>query len=451
VAAWRTSDQGGVASRGHAGRVGADGIDPSQGKRHRAALIMRRCEDRRWVRETRKTMSERRTAGGSRRVIVMSGPLPPRIGGMASVLAALEDSSLAERFDLRFFDTGKTTPPGRPLWLGVATRLRLMAAWWRVFGAAPVPVAHIHTCGGLSFFLDGLLLLLSRARGAPTLLHVHGAGFDAYLDRLSAPAALLARLIARRAACVIVLSPGWRRSLETRWPGARFAVVANGVAPPPCHAASTGVQPITGDTRDVLPRFLFLGNFGRRKGVPVLLEAARLARDPWVVELAGGDEEPGYGAWLTGEIVRRGCAHRLRVLGPLVGAQKSAALASAQGFVLPSLAEGLPMAMLEAMAAGLPVAVSAVGAVPEVVRQEIDGLVLPPGDPAALAAALDRLAREPALRSRMGGSAAARCRDLFGIERMADALAGIYAECAPPAGNADGAPVPANPPPSARV
>ena len=396
-------------------------------------------------------MSERRTAGGSRRVVVLSGPLPPRIGGMASVLSALGASSLAERFDLRFFDTGKTTPPGRPLWLGVVTRLRLMAAWWRVFGAAPVPIAHIHTCGGLSFFLDGLLLLLSRARGAPTLLHVHGAGFDAYLDRLPMPAGLLAAWLARRATRVIVLSPGWRRSLEMRWPGARFAVVGNGVAPPPCPAVSTDVQPTSAATPDAVPRFLFLGNFGRRKGVPVLLEAARLARDPWVVALAGGDEEPGYGAWLSEEIVRRGCTARLRVLGPLVGAEKAAALGAAQGFVLPSLAEGLPMAMLEAMAAGLPVAVSAVGAVPEVVRPEIDGLVLPPGDPAALAAALDRLAREPDLRSRLGVSGAVRCRALFGIERMADALAGIYAAFTPPVEAGDAAPVPADAWPSDRV
>jgi glycosyltransferase involved in cell wall biosynthesis len=390
-------------------------------------------------------MFERRTASGPRRVVVMSGPLPPKIGGMASVLAALEESTLAERFDLRFFETGKTTPPGRPLWLGVATRLRLMAAWWRLFGIRPVPIAHIHTCGGLSFFLDGVLLLLCRARGAPALLHVHGAGFDAYLDSLPTPVGPLAAWLSRRATRVIVLSPGWRRSLEARWPGARFAVVANGVAPSPAMPAVGHDAALPGTRQSTPPRFLFLGNLGRRKGVPVLLEAARLARDPWAVELAGGDEEPGYGAWLREEIVRRGCAARLRVIGPLVGADKATALGSVQGFVLPSLAEGLPMAMLEAMAAGLPVAVSAVGAVPEVVRQEVDGLVLPPGDPAALAAALDRLAREPDLRHRLGASGAARCRDLFGIERMADALTGIYAEVTTPVGAGDAAHMPAEP------
>jgi glycosyltransferase involved in cell wall biosynthesis len=89
------------------------------------------------------------------------------------------------------------------------------------------------------------------------------------------------------------------------------------------------------------------------------------------------------------------------------------------------------MAMLEAMAAGLPVAVSAVGAVPEVIRQEVDGLVIPPGDAAALASALDRLAADPDLRTRLGAAGAARCRDLFGIERMADALDALYADAAP--------------------
>lgn len=354
-----------------------------------------------------------------RPVVVMSGPLPPRIGGMASVLAELSASSLARRVELRLFETGKTTPPGRRLHEAVRTRLRLMIAWWRIFGARPVPVAHIHTCGGLSFFLDGLLLLLSRLRGAPGLLHVHGAGFDRYLDDLPRPAAALARWLARRATCVIVLSPWWRQALAARWPGARFAVVANGVAVPASAVAVASDGP---------PTYLFLGTLCRRKGVTVLVEAACLARAPWRVDLAGGEDEPGFRDWLAAEIARTGGTGRLRMVGPLTGPAKADALAAAQGLVLPSLAEGLPMAMLEAMASGLPVVVSAVGAVPEVVRSGVEGLVVPPGDASALAAALDDLARSPARRLAMGTAGAARCQALFGIERMADALAGLYAQ-----------------------
>jgi glycosyltransferase involved in cell wall biosynthesis len=114
------------------------------------------------------------------------------------------------------------------------------------------------------------------------------------------------------------------------------------------------------------------------------------------------------------------------VLGPVVGDAKLDLLTNAQGFVLPSLAEGLPMAMLEAMAMSLPVVVSSAGAMPEAVRDGIDGLVVPVGDSVALAAALDSLAVRPADRETMGRAAAERCESRYGIARMADALMALY-------------------------
>jgi glycosyltransferase involved in cell wall biosynthesis len=126
------------------------------------------------------------------------------------------------------------------------------------------------------------------------------------------------------------------------------------------------------------------------------------------------------------EIERLGVAQRVSLLGPVVADAKLRWLAGAQGFVLPSLAEGLPMALLEAMAMALPSVVSDAGAMPEVVRDGVDGLVVPCGDPAALAAALDALAAAPERRRALGLSAAERCASLYGIERMVDALMGVY-------------------------
>jgi glycosyltransferase involved in cell wall biosynthesis len=127
-------------------------------------------------------------------------------------------------------------------------------------------------------------------------------------------------------------------------------------------------------------------------------------------------------------INRQGLQSRCRLLGPLVGDAKMDLLAGAQGFVLPSLAEGLPMALLEAMGMGLPAIVTAVGAMPEAVRNGIEGLVVPADTAGALAEALDALARQPQLRVRMGAAAAQRCHSLYGIERMVDALMRIYTE-----------------------
>jgi glycosyltransferase involved in cell wall biosynthesis len=351
--------------------------------------------------------------------VIMSGPLPPAVGGMASVIGALRDSSLSSRVDLCLFETGKTTPENRPLWQGIATRLALLRRWWKKMGKTPRPVAHIHTCSGFTFFLDGLLLLLARVRSAPTVLHVHGACFDGFLDELSFPMSTMARWLTRRADTVVVLSDDWRKRLANRLPGARLAVVVNGVP------SFTGTRQRSSSQA---PRYLFLGNLCRRKGVHTLLQAAKDSRIPWELDLAGGEEEPGFMAWTQQQIEHLGLSNRVRALGPVIGEAKNHLLLQADAFVLPSLAEGLPMSLLEAMAARLPVVVTAVGAMPEVVHDGVEGYLIPPEDPTALRDALDRLASSSELRDRMGKAASESCERKYGIERMVDTLIDIYAK-----------------------
>src|SRR6185295_4812470 len=97
-----------------------------------------------------------------------------------------------------------------------------------------------------------------------------------------------------------------------------------------------------------------------------------------------------------------------------------AILAACEGFVMSSLWEGLGLVFLEAMAARLPVVATRVSAVPEVVEDERSGLLVPPSDVEALSRALVRLAREPALRARLGACGAERVRGSFGLERMVE-------------------------------
>lgn len=349
--------------------------------------------------------------------VIMTGPLPPAVGGMASVLGALRDSSLSRRLDLHLFETGKTTPERRPLRQGIVTRFNLLQRWWQEMGRTPRPIAHIHTCSGFTFFLDGLLLLIAKTRNAPSILHVHGARFDDFLDSLSFPMLTLARWLARRPDCVVVLSEDWRKRLVDRLPGARLKVVANGV-PSFAGTRESATNPAV--------RYLFLGNLCRRKGVHTLLQAAATSQTPWLLDLAGGEEEPGFMAWTHKEIERLGLSERVSVLGPVVGEAKNRLLQQADGFVLPSLAEGLPMALLEAMAARLPVVVTAVGAMPEVVRDGIEGFLVPSENITALRDALDHLANNAELRERMGKAASVSCEQGYGVERMVDALIDIY-------------------------
>lgn len=103
-------------------------------------------------------------------------------------------------------------------------------------------------------------------------------------------------------------------------------------------------------------------------------------------------------------------------------------LAALQVFALPSLWEGMPNAVLEAMAASLPVVATRVGGVPEVVVDGVTGLLIPPRDADALAAAVIRLLRDPALRQQMGKAGHERVRRHFSVEQMVRRTETLYEE-----------------------
>jgi glycosyltransferase involved in cell wall biosynthesis len=112
-------------------------------------------------------------------------------------------------------------------------------------------------------------------------------------------------------------------------------------------------------------------------------------------------------------------------------------LAAADIFVLPSLSEGLPLALLEAMFAGRPIVASDVGEVRAALAQGTAGVVVGPGNPGALAAALDRLLSNPQEAGSLGARAAAQARAEYDLSRMVHRYVGVYeAALARPAGSA---------------
>jgi glycosyltransferase involved in cell wall biosynthesis len=179
-------------------------------------------------------------------------------------------------------------------------------------------------------------------------------------------------------------------------------------------------------------QLLFLGRLDAAKGLYELLDALDLlvrgGRQMRLVIAGDGPEE----ARLRSRIAELKLQPRVELAGARFGVDKQALLSQAHVFVLPSYGEGLPYALLEAMAAGVAPVVSAVGAVPDVVGYGEHGLLVAPRSIDQLVYALARLHDDRGLLARLGAAARARIEERFGLERFACSFARLYRQVGRP-------------------
>jgi len=177
------------------------------------------------------------------------------------------------------------------------------------------------------------------------------------------------------------------------------------------------------------PRIVFVGILCRRKGILDLMAALSALRrrgvGGWSLELIGeATDGPQEAAQVTEAV--RAAELESAMAGSLHGCALRKRLAAADIFVLPSRAEGQPMAIIEAMAAGLPVIATRVGAVPDMIRHDVEGLLCAPGAPEELADAIERLLADPELRRRLGAAGRRRALERYSVGRLSAELAALY-------------------------
>jgi len=187
--------------------------------------------------------------------------------------------------------------------------------------------------------------------------------------------------------------------------------------------------PITPDNQT----FVCLGRLCPQKGQAMLPAiVARLRKGfPGVklVLIGGGDLQETIEA----EIARHGVGDAITLTGYMRQANALKHVANARALLLPSAAEGLPIVIMEAMALGRPVVSTPVAGIPELVRDDESGLLVPAGDAGALADALARLAGDPALAARLAAGGRRRIESDFALARNVEQLAALFAGAAGPA------------------
>jgi glycosyltransferase involved in cell wall biosynthesis len=359
----------------------------------------------------------------SPRVWIVS-PNPTSRGGIAAVARQIATSRLSRRYRISMLPTYSPGSMFERVWRG---GLGILQVGSMILVRRP-DLVHVKVASGGSFVRKLTVGAICRVRHVPVLAHVHGGGFDHFLTHSPGWVARVARWWFAGTAEVLTLSDRWTERLRPIFPNANIDVAANPIetaryddiararfARPLPDAPSPPAAPRTA---------LFLGDLVRRKGVYDLLDAwvQVIAAFPGARLVLAGT---GQAADITARATALGIAHAVELPGWVELEEKRRLLGEAEVFVLPSYIEGVPISLLEAMASGLPSIVTPVGGVLDTVTGGQEVLLVPTGEPAALARAVKLLFASPAEARRLGEAAHRRAAE-FDIEVYVDRLAASY-------------------------
>ncbi|OEZ61616.1 spore coat protein SA [Duganella sp. HH105] len=335
------------------------------------------------------------------------------MGGISSVVNVYRAAGLFERFSIVYIATHCDG--------GAAAKLRLLcSAWCKFVGmllTGRIGMLHVHVSRRASFWRKALFFLPAYLFRVPAVLHLHSGAFhEFYADDCGPFRRWLIRYIFDRAAQVVVLSNTWKTWAQGISRNPHITAIYNPVL--------LSAQPYAWHER-IQGQTLFFGRLGKNKGSYDLVQAAQTlaATHPQLQLRLGGDGELEQ---TRGRAEELGVADRVQLLGWVTGEEKARCLADATVYVLPSYNEGLPMSVLEAMAAGLPVLTTPVGGIPEAVTDGVEGFLITPGDVPALAQRWSLLLSDPALAERMGNAARRKVETTFSTQAVLPQLELIY-------------------------
>ncbi|MEY7849614.1 glycosyltransferase family 4 protein [Natrarchaeobius sp. A-rgal3] len=325
---------------------------------------------------------------------------------------------LRERVSVSSYDMNMPPAGSGAGWFVYSVLLGLWAAVLFPFRRRP-DIVHVHTSHRFSFYRSSFYVLFAASVwNRPVVVHVHGSSFDEFVATDSRLLARYQSIVFDASDRVVVLSPYWREVVATRTDEASIHVLPNAVEP-------SLYDPEFGGS---VPRLVFVSNMIDRKGVAELVAAAdRLASSTdRSYELHFAGKGP-----LSSSVEALAESHEnVTYHGYVSEARKRELLSEGSIYVLPTYAEGLPIAMLEGMAGGNAIVSTTVGSIPEVVGDE-NGILVEPGDVDDLHDALETLIASPERVESMGRQNRRRIEERYSWEEITEELLEIYSREVP--------------------
>ena len=345
--------------------------------------------------------------------IVMLGTSFDGKGGVSSVVNVYKQAGLFSRWDIIYIPTHRDGNR----WTKCCIAFVAIVQFVKLLLKGRIAFVHAHTVSRSSFWRKSIFFLLSFAARCPVVLHLHSAEFKQFYSQESNKfTKYYIRYILKRVSSIVVLSSQWKEFVSGIVCNANINTIFNPVSPNVFSYSARSRQ------ENLL---LFLGRLGKRKGIYDLLLSIKQLRPsfPDIRLLCGGD---GDLAGVRRRAVELGIESSVEVLGWVRGSVKKGLFEKASVYVLPSYNEGLPMGVLEGMAAGLPVISTPVGGIPDAVQNGVEGFLVPPGDVTELTGAIRKLLGDAELRGKMGAAAKRRIDEQFAHMRVIPQIETMY-------------------------
>jgi glycosyltransferase involved in cell wall biosynthesis len=338
-------------------------------------------------------------------------------------------SSLPKRINLKFIDTssrrrlssetGSWSVSNLVSAIGDCIRFTKTVILYRP------EICHIATAFGLSFVKHSVCVAVARLLGSKALLHPH-CSFYALYERQGKTWQWFVRTVIGLCDGVVILSNEWKR-LQEVVPSCHTYYLPNAINL--LSYLDVGREKIELKSKNACLHILYLGYLGKAKGSFDLISAAKtvLGKEQGVIfDLVGQEHTSGEMNQLNAHIVDERLDQFVHIHPSANGTEKIKFLRSADIFVYPSYHEGMPMAVIEAMACGLPIIATQVGGLPDLVCPGLNGLLVPAGEPEQLANAIHQLVACPQMRYSMQAGSFRLAHENFDIEKLVIRLLDIY-------------------------
>lgn len=330
-------------------------------------------------------------------------------GGIATVVNGYREYGIGDGYELRFVESYRDGSKWQKLWKAICGYVKF--AGELVFHTPDI--AHVHSSFGPSFYRKIPFIYMAKWRGIKVVNHIHGAEFEDFYITASDKKKALIQKVYNKCDVLVVLSKEWEDKIGSIVTGSKIHVVENY-----CHIPhlKKGVRK---------KQILFLGEIGERKGCFDIPEIYKKIVDevgnvPLI--MAGDGEIEKVKEMLN----KRDVLENVLFPGWIRGKEKEKLLQESTYFLFPSYNEGMPMAVLEAMAYGMGIVTSDVGGIPKLIKDGVNGYICTPGDVESIAQKLINLIADSDLCDVCGKNARNKAIEQYSYESHVKKIHEVY-------------------------